>query len=65
MSETTTIQPEQARALLLERLSSLRGNVRRRLVVYGVCAVAAGGVVSFLTIVALDWLLWLPPSRKS
>jgi len=35
--------------------------VRRRLLAFGVCAVLAGGVVAFLTIVSLDWLLDLPP----
>jgi len=52
------------RSQLLARLLSLRGKIRRRLVLYGVCAVAAGGVVAFLTIVALDWLLWLPPALR-
>jgi hypothetical protein len=47
-------------AELLNRLATLRQTVRRRLVFYGLSAVAAGGVAAFLTIVAIDWLLWLP-----
>ena len=35
--------------------------MRRRLVGYGICAVLVSGVASFLMIVTLDWLLWLPP----
>ncbi|MGB2985935.1 MAG: DUF4175 family protein [Phycisphaerae bacterium] len=46
---------------VLRRLSALRATVRRRLVGYGICAVLVSGVASFLTIVTLDWLLWLPP----
>ncbi len=46
---------------LIHRLSELRQTLRRRLVAYGVVAVAAGGVFSFLTIVTLDWMLRLPP----
>lgn len=49
---------------LLRRLDDLRRTIRRRLIGYGVCAVAAGGFVAFLTIVALDWLLWLPPALR-
>ena len=45
---------------LLHRLESIRRLVRRRLIAYGICAVLAGGVASFLTVVTLDWLLWLP-----
>lgn len=45
---------------LLAKLTRLRTVVRRRLMVYGVCAVTAGGIVAFLTAVTLDWLLWLP-----
>jgi len=46
--------------ILLKRLSTIRGTVRRRLVTYGVCMVASGGVASFLAIVVFDWLLRLP-----
>ena len=46
---------------VITQLSTLRKRIRRRLVVYGCCAVVAGGIISFLTIVTLDWLLWLPP----
>ncbi|MBI4718815.1 MAG: hypothetical protein HY763_13490 [Planctomycetes bacterium] len=46
--------------ILLERLHSLRRIVRRRLIAYGALAVLAGGVAAFLTVVILDWLLWLP-----
>lgn len=42
------------------RLRALRKTIRRRLLAYGFCAVVSGGVVAFLTVVALDWLLWLP-----
>ncbi len=45
---------------LLSRLTKLRRVVRRRLLYYGVCAVTSGGIAAFLTIVTLDWLLWLP-----
>ena len=43
------------------RLSALRRAVRRRLIAYGVLAAASGGVIALLTIIALDWLVWLPP----
>ncbi|GEM_PF-1298719 len=49
---------------LIQRLDDLRRTIRRRLIGYGVCAVAAGGVVAFLTIVTLDWFLWLPPALR-
>lgn len=49
---------------LVERLTALRRTIRRRLLIYGVCAVAAGGVAASFTIVALDWLLWLPPALR-
>jgi len=55
-----TVRPPTKSSELLATLSRLRQTIRRRLVAYGVCAVAAGGVVSFLTVVTLDWLLWLP-----
>ncbi len=45
---------------LISRLTRIRATVRRRLLAYGLCVVAAGGVITFLTIVTLDWLLWLP-----
>ena len=45
---------------LITRLSALRTTVRRRLVAYGLCVVAAGGVAAFLAVVTLDWCLWLP-----
>ncbi len=46
---------------ILNELDRIRRSVRRRLVVYGVCAMAAGGCVSVLFVVAVDWLLELPP----
>lgn len=46
---------------LLPRLERIGRAARRRLITYGVCAVLAGGVASFLTVVSLDWLLGLPP----
>jgi hypothetical protein len=45
---------------VITRLHVLRRTVRLRLLVYGASAVAMGGILSFLTIVAFDWLLWLP-----
>ena len=45
---------------VIVRLQHLRATIRHRLVAYGVCAVLAGGMASFLGIVALDWLLKLP-----
>ena len=45
---------------LIRRLEKIRITVRRRLLVYGVMAVVAGGIASFLTISTLDWLLRLP-----
>ncbi len=45
-------------------LSALRKTVRRRLLAYGAFAVLAGGVAAFLTILVLDWLLWLPPALR-
>ncbi len=47
-------------SLIVARLTRLRRKVRRRLVLYGLFAVLAGGVVAFLTVVAVDWLVWLP-----
>ena len=49
---------------LLVRLTALRRTVRVRLVAYGLCVVAAGGVASFLTIVTVDWLLSLPAALR-
>jgi len=49
---------------LLIRLSRLRSTLRRRLLLHGCCAVAAGGVCATLTIVALDWLLGLPAALR-
>jgi hypothetical protein len=49
-----------ARSELIDRLTGLRRTVQHRLIAYGLCAVLAGGIVSLLTIVTLDWLLDLP-----
>jgi len=46
---------------LILRLTTLRRTIRRRLLAYGLCVVAAGGVASFLTVVAFDWFLGFPP----
>ncbi len=46
---------------IILRLNKLRRMVRRRLVLYGLFAVLAGGVASFLTVVSVDWLVALPP----
>ena len=53
-------QPSQ----VIERLSAIRRTIRRRLIAYGACVVAMGGVAAFLTIVTLDWLLWLPTAIR-
>jgi hypothetical protein len=45
---------------LITRLHALRRRIRTQLIVYGLCAAGAGGVVAFLAILALDWLLELP-----
>jgi len=45
---------------LIDRLKRLRSTLRRRLLLFGICAVAAGGVGALLAIVTLDWALHLP-----
>ena len=45
---------------LIRRLEKIRQTVRRRLLAYGIMAVVAGGIASFLTSVTVDWLLRLP-----
>ncbi len=50
---------------LIARLYDLRRTVRRRLVGYGVFAVLAGGMTGLLAIIALDWLVWLPPLLRA
>ncbi|MCP4249154.1 MAG: hypothetical protein GY778_19085, partial [bacterium] len=49
---------------LLRRLTALRDTVRRRLVLYGLCAVTAGGVLAILGLIVMDWLLWLPGALR-
>lgn len=49
---------------LILQLHSLRRSVRRRLMVYGFSAVLGGGMISFLTVIVLDWFLWLPPALR-
>lgn len=49
---------------LIARLSALRRIVRRRLVAYGVFAVFGGGAIALLTVITLDWFLWLPPALR-
>lgn len=46
---------------IVEYLSTLRTTVRRRLFAYGMFAVLSGGGVAMLTVMVLDWFLWLPP----
>ncbi len=46
---------------LIERLTAFRRTIRLRMVAYGLCAVAAGGVLGFLAITGLDWMLVFPP----
>lgn len=55
MADTESMSP------LIARLRAMRRVVYRRLIIYGVCAVASGGVYALLTIIAMDWLLHLPP----
>ena len=45
---------------IIARLTRMRRTVRHRLVLYGLFAVLAGGVAAFFTVVAVDWLVWLP-----
>ena len=45
---------------LIKQLQILSKRARGRLLAYGVFAVGAGGAVSLLTIIAIDWALWLP-----
>ncbi len=46
---------------ILLHLSRLRRSIRTRLGCYGALTVLAGGCLSLLTILAVDWLLELPP----
>ncbi len=46
---------------IIDRLSAIRRVARRRLLLFGVFAVLAGGITAFFTIVLVDWLVWLPP----
>jgi hypothetical protein len=46
---------------VLSSLHALRASIRYRLLLYGLCVVLACGAASFIVLVALDWLLWLPP----
>src|SRR3990172_6699219 len=50
--------------VIVTYLTALRKTVRRRLLGYGLFAFLAGGVTSFLTVVTLDWLFWLPPALR-
>ena len=45
---------------LLRRLATIRTAVRVRLVLYGLFAAVAGGLVAGSGLVFLDWWLWLP-----
>ena len=49
---------------LIKHLAALRKTVRRRLLAYGVLACLGGFIAAFLAIVALDWILWLPPALR-
>ncbi len=49
---------------VLMELSTIRTSVRRRVAAFGVFSVLAGGCLSFLTVVCLDWLLDLPPQLR-
>lgn len=50
--------------LIIERLSGIRRVARRRLLLFGVFAVAAGGIAAFFTILTVDWLVWLPSALR-
>ncbi len=54
------VHPVGTKSQLLEQLESLRRRVRRRLLAYGICTVLGGGVAAWVTIVTVDWLIWLP-----
>ncbi len=58
---TAAANASKAPIHVLQVLSRIRLTIRRRLIIYGLCAVASGGCLSILTIIALDWLLELPP----
>ena len=49
---------------IIARLEALRQSARRRLFLYGLFAVLGGGLIAFLTVLALDWFLWLPPALR-
>ena len=49
---------------LMRRLTAIRGKIRLCLLLYGACAVLAGGVGAFLTIILLDWWLWFPGALR-
>ncbi len=49
---------------LMQRLDAIRRTAQRRLVVYGICAVASGGVYALLFILSVDWLFHLPPTPR-
>lgn len=46
---------------IIQRLEAMRRVARRRLILFGVFAVLAGGIAAFFTILVVDWLVWLPP----
>ncbi len=46
---------------IMDRLGGIRRVARRRLLLFGIFAVLAGGVAAFFTILLVDWMVWLPP----
>jgi len=48
----------------MHRLGRIRRTAQRRLIVYGLCAVASGGVCALLVILSLDWLFRLPAAPR-
>ncbi len=48
----------------MDRLCAMRRTVFRRLILFGVCTLASGGIYALLAIISLDWLLDLPPAPR-
>ncbi|MCP4589414.1 MAG: DUF4175 domain-containing protein, partial [bacterium] len=53
-----------SRGDLIQRLTAIRGTIRRRLVLYGLFALGCMAGVGFTTLVVLDWWLWLPGALR-
>ncbi len=60
------MEPDDQRPIeVLRQLAAIRTAIRRRLGVFGICTVLAGGCVSLLSIVAVDWLLEMPSGLRA